>query len=147
MKKFIFIAIFGLITMFVQAQMATVTIPTGQTYISYGTDHTITNTTATYLVVKAAQHVPTTQDVLVQLSGATASVTNVAVSLYGRKFDTSAWTAIGSAVNWKTTTDDTTIVISNATANRYRDFKINYVGTGTGTTTIGLQQIKLYLEN
>jgi len=146
MKKIIFIAILGLLAIFSQAQMATVTIPVGQTYASYGTDHTLTNTTASYLLVKAPQHFPTTQDILVQLTDGATPHTNVAVSLLGRKFDTGAWVAIGSAINWKTTTADTTIIISNATANRYRDFKINYVGTGTGTTTIGLQQVKLYLD-
>lgn len=132
--------------MFVQAQMATVTIPTGQTYISYAIDNTLTNTTASYLLVKAPQHYPTTQDILVRLVEGTGNHTNVAVSLFGRKFDTGAWVAIGSAINWKGTTADTTIIISNATENRYRDYKINYVGTGTGTTTIDLQQVKLYLE-
>lgn len=146
MKKFIFIAIFGLITMFAQAQMATITVPTGLTYISQTTDYTLTNTTASYLLIKAPQHFIATQDVLVQLTDGATPHTNVAVSLWGRKFDTGAWVAIGSAVNWKTTTTDTTIIISNATANRYRDYKINYVGTGTGTTTIGLQQFKLFLE-
>lgn len=146
MKKLFFIALFGLIALLSQAQMATVTVPTGLTYISTTTDYTLTNTTASYLLVKAPQHFPTTQDILVQLDSLAGNHTNVAVSLWGRKFDTGAWVAIGSAVNWKGTTADTTIIISNATATRYRDYKINYLGTGTGTTTIDLQQFKLYLE-
>ena len=72
--------------------------------------------------------------------------TNVAVALYGAKFATSAYSAIGSAVNWKGTTGDTTIVISNATANRYRYYKIVVTGTGTGVTKIDSQELKLYAE-
>lgn len=146
MKKFLFIALFGLIALFSQAQMSTITVPTGLTYISHATDYTLTNAVTQYLLVKAPQHYPATQDILVKLDSLAGDHTNVAVSLFGRKFDTDAWVAIGSAVNWKGTTADTTIVISNATLNRYRDYKINYLGTGTGTTTIDLQQLKLYLE-
>lgn len=146
MKKFILIAILGLVSLFSQAQIATVNLLDGQTFASVTTDYNVTNTTAAYLLVNGAKHQAATQDILVQLDSLSGNHTNVAVSLWGRKFDTGAWVAIGSAVNWKGTTADTTIIISNATANRYRSYKINYVGTGTGVTKVDLQQFKLYTE-
>lgn len=76
---------------------------------------------------------PATQDVLIVLDSISGTGT-VAVQLAGRKFDELGWTNIGSAVTWHATasaTNDTTIVISNATANRYREYKIGLTETGT----------------
>jgi len=57
------------------------------------------------------------------------------------------WTIIGSAVNWKGTTADTTILISNATANRYSLYKTVVTGTGAASTTkIDVMGLKLHLE-
>lgn len=146
MKKYILglIMLFGV--MFANAQMATVTIPVNNTFVSVQTDYNVTNTTVAYLLVKAPQNYIATQDVMVKLDSISGNHTNVAVALWGRKFTNSAWVAIGSAVNWKGTTADTTIVISNTTANRYRDYKISYTGTGTGVTKIDYQEFKLYFE-
>lgn len=124
-----------------------VPVQTGKTYGKYSTAVVLSNAVAKYTQFNAAQNYPSTQDFLCHLDSASGNHTNVAVALFGQKFDTSAWTAIGSAVNWKGTTADTTIVISNATAARYRNFKVTYTGTGTGTTSIASQEFKLYLEN
>lgn len=144
MKKFIlsFILLFAVLV--TNAQMATVNIPVGNTYTSLTTDYTLTNAVVQYLQVNAPQNYPCTQDFLVNLDSLAGNHTHVAVALFGRKFDTSAWVAIGSAVTWTGTTLDTTIVISNATANRYRAYKIQYTGTGTGTTKLDFQQFKLF---
>jgi len=72
----------------------------------------------------------------------------MAVALTGRKSDqTSTWTAIGSTINWKGTTSDTTIILSNTTENGYRQFKLTFTGTGTGTTTIANTEFKLWLAD
>lgn len=149
MKKVLLFIVLLLGYVTTQAQMATVNIPVGQSFVDVQTNYTLSNAVVQYLLVKAPQHNVATQDFLVNLDSLAGDHTNVAVALYGRKFDTAAWTAIGSAVNWKGTTSshDTTIVISNATGNRYRDYKIQYTGTGTGTTTIDVQQLKLYFQN
>jgi hypothetical protein len=148
MKKLLFLLVIMLSWVVGNAQMATVTIPANLTYAAAPTTYTLTNAVSQYFQVNSAQHKAGTQDFLCHLDSLAGDHTNVSVALWGRKFDTSAWVAIGSAVNWKGTTSghDTTIVISNATANRYRAYKIVYTGTGTGTTTITTQQFKLYLE-
>ncbi len=115
-------------------------------FVSSGT-YVLTNTTARNFVLETSKQVPTTQDFYVKLDSLAGNHTNVAVALYGAKFSDTAYDQIGSTVNWKGTTKDTTIVVSNATANRYNYFKWVLTGTGTGTTTVTKQQLKLYLEH
>lgn len=143
-KLFLLIAFFSL-ALFSQAQTASVELG-GKTYAAITTDYTLSNATAQYFEFHAAYEKPATQDVLVKLDSLTGDHTNVAVALWGKKFSDSPYVAIGSAVNWKGTTSDTTIVISNASANRYTYYKITYTGTGTGTTKINTQRLKIYLE-
>jgi hypothetical protein len=146
MKRFLFLVslVFSLAA---SAQLATVNViipSTSSNLIT--TTYNVTNAVVGYMVFKAPQNQPTTQDYLVKLDSVSGNHTNVAVAVYGQKFDTSAWVAIGSAINWKGTTRDTIIVFSNATANRYRNYKVQYTGTGTGVTRLTYQQFKLYLE-
>lgn len=111
------------------------------------TDYVLTNTTVRNFVWTAPQPKPTTQDIVIDLYSLAGNHTNVAVAVYGQKSNIKGdWTQIGSTINWKGTTADTTIIISNATANRYSWYKTTLTGTGTGTTTIANQVLKLYLE-
>ncbi len=145
MKKLIFVLTFIFAIVTVQAQFKTTTLHSGITYAEYGVDITLTNAVAQWWKVKAPQDWYTAQTVTVQLDSAGGNHTNVAVALYGRvSAQTSTWTAIGSAINWKGTTADTTIIYTNATENLYREFKILYTGTGTGVTTIDNQEFKQY---
>lgn len=128
-----------------QAQMLTTSLDKGVTYKEVTTDYTLSNTTPKYWQVNAQVDFMTAQDVIVHLDSAAGDHTNVAVALYGRKSaQTSTWTAIGSAINWKGTTSDTTIIMSNTTENGYRQYKILFTGTGTGTTTIANMELKLW---
>lgn len=145
MKKFLVLIVTLFVAVTLSAQLATIAIPKGETYKSLPTAYTITGTTAGYFQINAGQVYPTTQDYIVQLDSVSGNHTNVAVVLQGRKFTNAAWTTIATA-NWKGTTKDTTIVISNNTANRYIQYKVLYTGTGTGVTRIKNQEIKLYLE-
>ncbi len=97
---------------------------------------------ATYALEINKQH-PTTQDVLLTLDSIDAPA--VSIQLKGKKFAENDYSNIGSAVEWAGTSEDTTITISNATANRYR-----YIGL-TVTATSGKAQLtklkeKIYLE-
>jgi len=134
----------------------TVTLPTmaaaaqnvnavGQTVT---TDYTLSATTVRNFIWTAPQTKPCTQDFVINLDSLTGNHTNVAVALYGQKSTYMGdWTIIGSAVNWKGTTADTTILISNATANRYSLYKTVVTGTGAASTTrIDVMGLKLYLE-
>lgn len=107
----------------------------------------LTNATARTFILDVSKQVPTTQDFYIKLDSLAGNHTNVAVALYGAKFSDTAYAQVGSTINWKGTSKDTTIVVSNATANRYNLFKWVVTGTGTGTTTIVKHQLKLYLEH
>lgn len=152
MKK-IFIFLMLLVATLATAQ--TVTLPTmaaannnnAATNQIVTTDYTLTNTTARSFIWTAPQPKPCTQDITIDLDSLAGNHTNVAVAVYGQKSSIKGdWTQIGGTVNWKGTTADTTIVISNATANRYSWYKMTLTGTGTGTTTIANMVLKLYQE-
>lgn len=149
MKKFISILFLIVITA-VTINAQTVSFgkwADGASYQSVETDYTLTNTTARTFVFYPNFHQKSTQDYIVNLDSLTGNHTNVAVALYGQKSSVAAdWTQIGSTVNWLGTTADTTIIISNVTANRYRIYKVVLTGTGTGTTKVDNQELKLWRE-
>ena len=144
MKKYILIVMIAIVAV-ITTEAQTVKMPAGATYAEYNLPVTATNTVTATTYFNAAVHQPATQDLRVKLTKGTGSLTKVTVTLAGTKFG-DTWTTIGSVVNWKLTTADTIITISNATANRFRDYKVTYTGTGTGTATVNPQKIKLYLE-
>ena len=146
MKKLFVILVFVIAAIATNAQNYTYVFDANATFKSVSTAYTLTDATAQWMLWSAPKDYFTCQDFLIHLDSLTGNHTNVAVALYGRKFDTSTWVAIGSAVNWKGTTADTTIVISNATNVGYRAYKTLYTGTGTGTSRVYLQQLKLYLN-
>ena len=118
------------------------------TYVNVATDYNLAVAAPGVWLVTAPQNNPTTQDFTCSLAKITGTApTNVAVALFGRKSTLSAYVQIGSTVNWKLTTNDTIIVLSNATANRYREYKATYTLTGT-SSVVGIknQEFKQYLE-
>jgi len=146
MKKF-FVLLISLVAIFAtsQAQMLSTTMPPAQTWATVATNYTLTDAVAQYWFISAPKDYYTAQAVVVELDSLSGNHTNVAVQLQGRYSSSSAtWNNIGSAVNWKGTTADTTIVILNATENGYREFKLLFTGTGTGTTRIDNMQFKMW---
>jgi len=137
MKKFFAIlTIMFSVAMTVNAQMLTTTLPKGTTYVNIATDYTLTAATQRYWQINTTQDYYTAQAVIVQMDTLPGTHhTNVAVQLYGRYGANDSWATIGSAVNWKCSGADTTIVILNATENGYRQFKLNFTGTGAGATS------------
>jgi len=120
---------------------------TGGTYQLVNTDYNLDTTTARTFIFTAPQAQPTTQDYVVNIDSVFGNQTNVAVALYGQKSTIAVdWTQIGSTVNWLGTTSDTTIIISNATANRFRNYKAVITGTGNGRSKIDAQELKLFKE-
>lgn len=147
MKKIMFFL--ALMFAFAISEAQTVAIPAlsaSETYKEVATNYTLTNTTARTFTLEAPKHYMSATDLILQLDSASGNHTNVAVALYGRKSDqTSTWTQIGSTVNWKGTTADTTIIMSSTTEAGYREYKWTLTGTGTGTTTIDNQEFKQWL--
>lgn len=146
MKKFItaLVLMFAFIAIS-NAQTATLSPNTFDgTIIDYKTNVTLSNTTAQYFYFYFQPDFMNAQTFTVNLDSASGNHTNVAVAIYGRMCDEESWTAIGSTVNWKGTTADTTIKISSTTEVAYRQFKALFTGTGTGTTTIDRQVFKIW---
>lgn len=158
MKKLIFFLLGMILSVAAMAQ--TVTLPTmaaaaqnvNATYQLVTTDYTLSAATVRNFIFTAPQHYPTTQDYAINLDTIVGTNhTSIAVALYGQKSTLKGdWTAIGSAVTWTlgiNNAADTTIVISNSTAARYRNYKVTVTGVGTGAVTkIDAQELKLYLE-
>jgi hypothetical protein len=153
MKRFIFLLVMVLSFVVVNAQLATKNIVYPSTYgkivspTAAASIYKITGTVAGNVVFYAPMARPVTQDLTVKLDSVSGNHTNVAVALFGQKSTLKGdWTAIGSAINWKGTTADTVIVLSNATANRYQNFRVVFTGTGTGVTKITSVGLKLWME-
>lgn len=129
----------------VQSQTKVGTIKTGNSYIdlNFNAADTVAAGQTTYdVIVFSAQHYPTTQDLLVKLDS--ISTPGATVTLTGSKFG-DTYVAIGSAVTWKGSTADTTIIISNTTANRYRYYKVTVTRTA-GKAAISDFKFKQYFE-
>lgn len=147
MKKVILFLSLIFVALIMSAQTVTYSqMALGDTRFTTSPGLTLTNATVRTFILDGSKQCPTTQDFYIKLDSLAGNHTNVAVALYGAKFADTAYSQIGSTVNWKGTTADTVIVISNATANRYNFYKWTLTGTGTGTTSVTKQQLKLYLE-
>jgi hypothetical protein len=146
MKKTIMLLTFVFaVAMTNYGQDKTATINLGGTYqeASFNDADTITENRTLYTVqFNAAQNYPTTQDFLIAMDSIDAP--EMAVQLQGSKFGDS-YSSIGSAVNWVGTTGDTTIVISNATANRYRIYRAVVTRTA-GEAKVTVAALKLFYE-
>lgn len=150
MKKYILLLIVLMVGVFASAQSVTLpAMPFGDTYQYIPTDYTVTNTTARTFIFFAPQHEKNTQDYVIKLDSVSGNHTAVAVVFYGGKsLIKGDWTQIGTAT-WTTVpkpSADTTIIISNATANRYRYFKATVTGSGSGVTKVSDQELKLWRE-
>lgn len=127
----------------------TVTIPVGidKSSVFVTQDYTLTNTTSRCFIIPASMEGAATQDLVINIDSLTGNHTNVAVSFWGKKSSLSPdSTQIGNTINWKGTTRDTTITISNASANRFNTYTLKLTGTGTGTTKIDSWFLKLYVN-
>lgn len=145
MRKLIFILVLAIVAIAARGQTQTYNLEDG-TYKNVTTDYTITNTTAIWFLFKAAKNNSATQDFCVTLTKGTGSHSNIDVTLYGRKFSTTDWVQIGSTISSGVITTTYTGTISNTVHNRYREYKVLYQGTGTGTTTISNQELKTWMQ-
>jgi len=131
---------------FTFGQTATVTIPSSDTYVVYNTDATVASAATVWFKVVGNQHQPTTQDLIIHIDSISGGAHATTVKLFGTKFTTEGWTQIGSTITWKATTGDTTILISNATAARWRDYKIEVVNASGDVSKIDYWKFKLWRE-
>jgi len=144
MKKFLLILVIAFVAFAASGQQATFGIKASKNFKTINTNYILTNTTVMWFQWDAARGIPATQDYQVSLDSLAGNHTNIAIKLFGKKFSDDSWTQIGSTVN---STDGTaTETISNIILNRYRFYKTELTGTGTGTTTIDFQKFKVWNE-
>jgi hypothetical protein len=142
MKKLFFVLALMFAFAISEAQIATINVPKGNTYVEYTTDVVLTDAVVKYFVFNAPQDYYTAQSFIVHLDSLAGNMTSCTVALLGRISDqTATWTSIGS-IKWGSTTADTTIIYVNATENGYRQFKLSFTGAGTGTSTIANTEFK-----
>lgn len=153
MKKLILLIMILIGCLSVSAQRVTLTpFVDGQTYMYSPTDYAVTNTVVRMFTLVTPEAYPATQDLTIKLDSVSGTHTNVAVSIYGVKsLIKNDSTIIGSAVNWVGIlgghlSADTTITISNASANRYRAYKIKVLGTGIGASKVSDFELKIRHE-
>ena len=137
MKKFIFIfALMFACTAISSAQDVTIVGAKGQQYFVYTTDVTITNTTAVWFLIKTDAEFPTTQHALIDCDSVSGNHTEIALTLFGRNFDTQAWTSISSTIVNPGVDANIDNTLTNTTETRWRQFKVLLTGTGTGVSKV-----------
>lgn len=148
MKKLTLIItlVFGF--MFMNAQIATLSLNNGTTYSEYKTDVVLTNAVAQYFIVNAGQNWHTSPYIAVAIDSTSGNHTSLAITLTGRMTDqTDVWTAI-SDVTWDMdhagAAADTIIITGAAAETFYREYKITFTPVGTGTSTITNFEFKQY---
>jgi len=146
MKNLIIILILFAASVTVRAQSGTYQVTTGNTMVTVGTDYTVTNTDVSYFIFKCEKNYPISVDYQVLLTKGTGSHTDMSVQLYGRKFSGDAWSAIGVPVTSGTITTTYLLTVSYPGNLQYREFKAEFTGTGTGTTTISSQTFKCWYK-
>ena len=119
MKKLILVLVLGLFVFGAMAQRS-YKLPENVTYwpVSLTAADTITDAAVVSWTLEISKHNKLTKSVYVTLDS--INVSNVSVQLKGKAFAGEAYANIGSAVTFKGTQADTSFVIANTTANRYR---------------------------
>lgn len=133
----------------IHAQDKSITLAPAQTHVDFDFDEgdTITaNDQIYYVDVAVNKNNPLTQDAYISLDSVSGSP-QIAVILQGKKFADEDYSNIGSATTWHGSSSDTTFILSNATANRYRYIRIKFDATATAQMSlINDVQLKIWNE-
>ena len=127
-----------------EAQSLTTNLTKGTSYARINAVKTMTNADTIYWQINYQPEWYNAQTVVVSLDSLAGNITSVKVQVKGRVSDQIAFANLGSAVTWGRTTKDTTIVITNATENLYRQIYVEYISAGTGKVTVAPQEFKFY---
>lgn len=126
------------------AQMKTSKLSKKKSYVFSTTNYTLTNTTARYWQIETQPEYYSAFQVGMTLDSASGNHTDVQINCYTRLNAVDTWSSTGDVINWKGTSSDTNIIITNGTERAGRQWKILFTGTGTGTTTIDSLTFKRY---
>jgi hypothetical protein len=148
MKRLFIFLVFLIAAIGINAQDATYSI-TGRSVLKINTNYTITDDDSCWFLIKSYdEDYPRTQYYQCDLFSPSAAIhTTVATSLWGRVLSTDSWTQISSTDTWTTGGTDTvqTVTINNTSANRYREYRVLFIGDGSGDTSyITRQYLKLW---
>ena len=132
----------------IHAQDKSITLAPGLTLVDFDfvAADTITNNDQLYYIdVAVNKDNPLTQDCYISLDSVSGSP-QIAVILQGKKFEGNDYTNIGSATTWYGSSSDTTFVLSNASANRYRYIRIKFDATATAQKSL-IDDVRLKVWN
>jgi hypothetical protein len=135
-KLFLIFALMFTFAVISFAQNVTLYMGENQEYVKYTTDVTLTATTPVWYLFKTATDWPTTQHFIVDFDSVSGDHTAVTATLFGRNFDDAAWTSITTTIVDGGVNSAIDITGTNTTETRWRQFKLNLVGTGVGVSTI-----------
>ncbi len=124
MKKFIFIALFGLIAMFSQAQVV------GGVTSFVGA--TVTDTETDYLVIATPVAIQGNYTLGIEVSGTATGTSTVAATVQVSD-DNSAWYNLGTATTLNNAGTVTNYALSYADVN-FRYYRVKLVSSGSGST-------------
>lgn len=147
MKKLIFLIAVLFVVIGIQAQNVTLRMGSpDKTYIEYNTNVGVgPGADVWYKLIGDAANIHT-EDFICHLDSIKGGAMTTTVKLYGTKFTTEGWTQIGSTITWKATTGDTTIVISNATAARWRDYKMLFHVASGDSVVVDYTKFKIWKD-
>ena len=150
MKKLILIAFLFCFVATSFAQDKTIAFSDQITYakVAFTTNDTITNNDTLYSVqFNSNQHYALTQDMQVKMTKVSGTP-RVNIILQAKKFDGDAsWTTITSKLWFGGGGTDTTITLSNATANRFRVYRVYFdANTTAQKSRISNLEFKVYRE-
>jgi len=127
MKKFIFIALFGLITMFSQAQVS-------GGFTSFVND-TTTNTETVYMAVATPKAIYSNQTLAIELSGTNASGTATVTASLQVSDDNVLWYNYGSSITLNNAGTVSNYAWELATSG-FRYYRVRCISSGTGVTNL-----------
>ena len=137
MKKLIFVlALMFTFTVISIAQTVTITGAKDQQHYRYTKGVNIDTTTVLNFVIKTDAQWPTTQHAHIVVDSVWGNHTAVALLLFGRNFDNSAWTSISSTIVDQGVDAAVPITLTNTTETRWRQFKLQLTGTGNGRSRV-----------
>jgi hypothetical protein len=149
MKKFGLILILFVISLAGFSQDKTIAFSDNITYakVPFTAADTITQRDTLFSVVFLSnQHYTLTQDMQVKITKVSGNP-RVNVVLQAKKFDADAYTTITSKLWYGGGGTDTTITLSNATANRYRIYRVYFDANLTAQKSlISNLEFKVYRE-
>jgi len=143
MKRLVLLIAVLIVAMGLQAQDYESRINRNESYVYKSmSTHTLTNVDTVDVVVQTRINNPFTIDVCIYVDSISGDA-GCTLYLEGRKADSEAWSSIANTA-WSG--DDSTVIVSHATAVRYRETRLRLITSGTGVLEADYYWEKLWYE-